>query len=173
MGVRDQFYSIKRVSILQKVLIRTFFFRWEEFRCLKYHSKVEDCSLSLEKRIMLVELVKSESRGLGPDSTDMALALSQSPFYYRALTDISENFEWYRIPFNRMAAFALPPEHLARVDLQEMMEWSSFFRETIRWDQTRTPEGWTAYSDHEKLQFIAAWFKKTLTDLTVYLIKSR
>ena len=126
-----------------------------------------------ETEIMLVELVKSESQGFGPDSTDMALALSKSTFYYRTLTDISENFDWYRIPFNRISAFALPAEHLAKIDLQELMDWSSSFRELIRWDQTRTPEGWTAYSDHEKLQFLAAWFKKILTDLTVNLIKSR
>ena len=122
---------------------------------------------------MLVELVKSEQGVLGPDSTDMALALSKSPFYYRTLTDISENFSWYRVPFNRISAFALPADHLARVDLQEIMDWSSFFRETVRWDQTRNPEGWTAYSDHEKLQFIAAWFKRILTDLTVRLLKSK
>ena len=122
---------------------------------------------------MLVELVKSESEGLAPDSTDMALALSKSPFYYRTLTDISEDFTWYRTPFNRISAFALPAENLSRIDLQELMDWSSFFRELVRWDQTRTPEGWTAYSDHEKLQFLAAWFKKILTDMTVKLIKSR
>ena len=132
-----------------------------------------DVSLSLKRGIMLVELVKTESEGLGFDSTDMALALSKSPFYYRTLTDISENFNWYQVPFNRISAFALPADQLARVELQELMEWSSFFRDTVRWDQTRNPEGWTAYSDHEKLQFIAAWFKKLLTDLTVRLLKSR
>ena len=122
---------------------------------------------------MLVELVPSDSSGLTPDTTDMALALSASPFYYRALTDTSEDFQWYKIPFSRISAFTLPSDHLARIDLQELMEWSTFFRETIRWDQTRSPEGWSAYSDHEKLQFLAAWFKKILTDLTVRLIKSR
>ena len=122
---------------------------------------------------MLVDLVKSETSGLGPDSTDMAVALSKSPFYYRTLTDVSENFAWYKVPYNHISAFALPSDHLARVDLQELMEWSASFRETIRWDHTRNPEGWTAYSDHEKLQFLAAWFKKILTDLTVHLLKSR
>ena len=122
---------------------------------------------------MLVELVSSDSTGMVSDTTDMALALSASPFYYRALTDTSEDFQWYKIPFSRISAFTLPSDHLARIDLQELMEWSTFFRETIRWDQTRSPEGWSAYSDHEKLQFLAAWFKKILTDLTVRLIKSR
>ena len=122
---------------------------------------------------MLVELIRSETSGLGPDSTDMAMALSKFPFYYRTLTDISENFDWYKVPFNRISAFALPSDLLARVDLQELMEWSAFLRETIRWDQTRNPEGWSAYSDNEKLQAIAVWFKKILTDLTVRLLKSR
>ena len=122
---------------------------------------------------MLINLVKSESATFGLDSTDMAFALSKSPFYYRTLTDVSENFAWYKVPFNRISAFTLPSEHLARVDLQELMEWSAFFRETVRWDQTRNPEGWSGYSDHEKLQSIAAWFKKVLTDLTVRLLKSR
>ena len=105
---------------------------------------------------MLVELVTSEPEGTVSDTTDMALALSASPFYYRALTDTSENFQWYKVPFSRVSAFTLPNDHLARVDLQELMEWSAFFREAVRWDQTRTPEGWSAYSDHEKLQFLAA-----------------
>ena len=134
---------------------------------------LKNCLLSLNLVIMLVELTKSESTNV-PDSTDMALALSGSPFYYRTLTDTSEDFKWYKVPYNRMTAHALPSDHLARVDLQELMDWSAYFRETIRWDQTRTPEGWTAYSDHhEKLQFLAAWFKKILTDLTVQLLKSR
>ena len=122
---------------------------------------------------MLVELVSSESNGFAYDPTDMALALSNSTFYYRALTDISEDFSWYIVPYGRIQALNLPADYLAKVDLQELMEWSAFFRETLRWDQTRTPEGWTAYSDNEKLQYLAAWFKKILTDLSVQLIKSR
>ena len=122
---------------------------------------------------MLVELVRSELATSSTDSTDMALALSKSGFFYRTLTDISEDFQWYRIPYSHVAAFSVPSEHIAKIELQELMHWSAFFRETVRWDQARNPEGWSAYSDHEKLQYLAAWYKKILTELTVKLLKTR
>ena len=122
---------------------------------------------------MLTSLVKAEFDPMGIDSTEMAIALSDSDFHYRALTDTSEQFSWYRIPFSRVSAFTLPSEHIAKVELQGLMEWSATFRETIRWDQARNPEGWPLYTEHEKLQSLGIWFKKMLTALTVALLKVR
>ena len=107
------------------------------------------------------------------DVTSMATALAHTSFYYRALTETSEDFEWYQTPLAHIPAFSLSPDLISPFEATAYENFSATMRALLKWDGSRTPAGWSNYSNYEKLEFFGFWFKRTLTEISKHLLSER
>lgn len=107
------------------------------------------------------------------DVTNMAESLANSPFRFRALTDVSETWENYVTPHAFIPAFNLSPDLLDSVEPITLANFSAVFRKTLYWDAHLIPVGWNRFTDSEKIEFFGFLFRRKLTELTFHLLAER
>ena len=107
------------------------------------------------------------------DITNMANSLANSPFWYRALTNTSENLEWYVQPYSYVPAFNLSGDKIALFSIHSLQNFSATMRSTLGWTPSAKPLGWTLYSHAERIEHFGIILRKKLTDLTYELLSER
>ena len=107
------------------------------------------------------------------DATNMANSLATSPFWYRALTSNSENFEFYVQPNLYVPAFNLPLEKTAVFDKHAVENFSNVMKNLLSWMPSCQPMGWSLYNTAERIEHFGFLLRKKLTDLTYFLLSER
>ena len=107
------------------------------------------------------------------DVSALATSLANQPFFFRSLTETSEDMEYYVTPHAYIPAFSISPDNLTHFEAAAYENLSATVRNFLKWDGGRTPVGWPNYTNYEKLEFFGFWFKRTLTEISRILLTER
>ena len=104
------------------------------------------------------------------DATTMANSLASTEFWYRALTQTSEDLSFYVQPNSYIPAFNLPADKTATFSRRAFENFSATLRALLKWDSAWEPGGWILYTTAERVEFFGTMFRIKLTEITFYLL---
>ena len=105
------------------------------------------------------------------DATNMANSLANSQFWFRSLTETSEDLGFYVQPNEFVPAFNLPMDKTSLFSRRAYENFSATMRSLFTWDAKWQPLGWNLYNTPERVEFFGFMFRKKLSDLTYHLLQ--